>query len=96
MTDLGVPPGEFGDLSSVNVFGQVVATFCPIPCNGTQHAFLWTKRTGWFDLNDLIPSNSGWELEVAYDVNDWGQITGYGLINGKTHAFLLTPNLTAH
>ncbi len=44
------------------------------------------------DLNDLIPSNSGWMLADAKAINDSGQIVGYGFdINGEQHAFLLTP-----
>jgi hypothetical protein len=30
-------------------------------------------------------------LQTAVDINDLGQITGIGLINGDKHAFLLTP-----
>ncbi len=43
------------------------------------------------DLNTLIPPNSGWILTEARGINDAGQITGTGTINGETHAFLLTP-----
>ena len=42
------------------------------------------------DLNGLIDPNSGWLLSRAYDVNDGGQIVGYGKTSGSTHAFLLT------
>ena len=43
------------------------------------------------DLNDLIPSGSGWTLRVGVKINNRGQITGFGVVNGQTHAFLLTP-----
>jgi probable HAF family extracellular repeat protein len=43
------------------------------------------------DLNNLIPSGSGWVLQVANGVNDGGQIVGNGTIGGQTHGFLLTP-----
>ena len=43
------------------------------------------------DLNSLIDSISGWELEQAIGINDAGQITGFGWIGGQRHAFLLTP-----
>jgi hypothetical protein len=39
----------------------------------------------------LIPGNSGWNLVVAYDINDSGQIVGWGYHNGLKRAFLLTP-----
>ncbi len=59
--------------------------------NVTDHAFIWTPQGGMKDLNNLIPANSGWVLEVAAAINATGQIAGTGLINGLTHAFLLTP-----
>jgi len=34
------------------------------------------------DLNALIPANSGWTLNWAFAINDNGQITGSGTING--------------
>ena len=43
------------------------------------------------DLNTLIPTNSGWSLEEARDINDRGQIVGYGRRQGQPRAFLLTP-----
>jgi probable HAF family extracellular repeat protein len=43
------------------------------------------------DLNTLIPSGSGWVLSWAFDINNHGQIVGYGLVNDKFRAFLLTP-----
>ncbi len=58
---------------------------------GDNHAFLWSSTTGLKDLNDLIPSNSGWVLNAAYSINKSGQIVGYGTIGGANHAFLLMP-----
>ncbi|MCH7471595.1 DUF3466 family protein [bacterium] len=43
------------------------------------------------DLNCLIPPGSGWELIQASAINDKGQIVGYGQINDRIRAFLLTP-----
>ncbi|MGA2696202.1 MAG: hypothetical protein ABSE92_09070 [Terriglobales bacterium] len=34
-----------------------------------------------------------WTLSTAYAINNSGQITGYGTINGENHAYLLTPSL---
>ncbi|MBT8401662.1 MAG: tandem-95 repeat protein, partial [Rhodothermia bacterium] len=42
------------------------------------------------DLNALIPEASGWTLVEARDVNNAGQITGYGLFQGAPRAFVLT------
>ena len=54
------------------------------------HAFV-TVNGRMRDLNGLIASGSGWELDEAYGINDAGQITGYGEHNGQTRGFLLTP-----
>ncbi len=59
--------------------------------NNAAHAMIWTSAGGMKDLNSLIPASSGWVLINANAINNLGQITGYGLINGRNHAFLLTP-----
>ncbi len=46
------------------------------------HAFLYDKGV-MTDLNTLIPANSGWELMYATDINNRGQIVGYGIRDGK-------------
>ena len=56
------------------------------------HAFLWTRAKGMQDLNDLIPFNSGWQLNVATAANRRGQIAGVGLTANGSHAFLLIPS----
>ncbi|MBU1086084.1 MAG: immunoglobulin domain-containing protein [Candidatus Omnitrophica bacterium] len=43
------------------------------------------------NLNDLIPSNSGWILDSARAINDLGQIVCYGTLNGTNKVCLLTP-----
>jgi probable HAF family extracellular repeat protein len=59
--------------------------------NNAAHAMRWTSGGGMKDLNSLIPATSGWVLINANAINNLGQITGYGLIKGHNHAFLLTP-----
>ena len=42
------------------------------------------------DLNDLVPSDSGWtRLGIALDINNHGQIVGVGLKDGRPQPFLL-------
>lgn len=44
------------------------------------------------NLNSLIDSLSGWHLTRAVDINNLGQIVGYGTNpEGRQHAFLLMP-----
>jgi hypothetical protein len=54
------------------------------------HAFIY-HNGAITDLNSLIDASLGWELIYATDINDRGQIVGYGLVNGQGHAFLLSP-----
>jgi probable HAF family extracellular repeat protein len=52
-----------------------------------RHAFLWDPQSGMRDLNDLIPSGLGWELNSGNAINDAGQIAGSGSIGIQSHAF---------
>ena len=84
MQDLGTLPGStLSAANGINNLGQVVGESGP--------AFVWSQATGMQDLNSLIDPNSGWTLNWAFAINDAGQITGSGDINGQTHAYLLTP-----
>lgn len=72
---------------AVNANGAVVGWSDAV--DGTSHAFLW--RAGRMqDLNQVIPEYSGWVLSQASGINRRGEITGTGIHDGQTHAFLLT------
>jgi probable HAF family extracellular repeat protein len=89
--DLGLLPNSSSSTAmGINNSGQVVgfAFFRP---SAVYHAFLWSEDEGMQDLNDLIEKDSGWTLEFAFAINDRGQITGQGTIQGQDRAFLLTP-----
>ena len=55
-----------------------------------QRALLW-QHGSVYNLNTLISPRSGWVLSAATGINNKGQIVGYGLFHGASHAFLLTP-----
>ncbi|MEA5508129.1 PEP-CTERM sorting domain-containing protein [Halotia wernerae UHCC 0503] len=78
--------------TGINDLGQIVGfstiSEASFPTYG-RHAFLWDGQLK--DLNNLIPPNSGWELEDANDINNKGQIVGRGIFNDQSHAYLLTP-----
>jgi probable HAF family extracellular repeat protein len=88
MTDLGVP--SVTDLSSaidVNEHGQVTGYYV----SGTVYtAFLWDNGS-MYDLNSLIPQNSGWRLLTAGAINDRGQILAVGERDGNLQSLLLNP-----
>jgi probable HAF family extracellular repeat protein len=88
---LGTLPNSYSSTAiGINNAGQVVgfALFRP---SLVYHAFIWSEDEGMQDLNDLIANDSGWTLEFAFAINDRGQITGGGKLQGNEHAFLLAP-----
>jgi probable HAF family extracellular repeat protein len=84
-----LPGGTQSYAGSMNNLGQIVGE--STVTGGALHACIWQKG-GLQDLNDLIPSDSGWVLNHASAINMGGQISGFGTINGATHGFLLTPS----
>lgn len=88
--DLGSLGGDQSEARSINAYGDVVGWSTISLQDSSSHLFVY-KDGIMYDLNDLIPSNPGWELLQGNGINDAGQIVGYGNINGQVHAFLLTP-----
>ena len=86
-TDITPAGGPEAIANGVNNAAQVVgsASFA-----NKVHAFFYDNGE-IVDLNSVIPRDSGWELTLAVDLNNHGQITGYGSVNNKSRAYLLTP-----
>ena len=79
MHDLGEGVGE-----GINNHGWVVGAsgFDPFLHDGTAR----------HDLHDLLDgSGAGWRLGTPLDINDAGQIVGFGIRNGVERGYLLTP-----
>ena len=73
---------------AINKSKHVVGT-----CSGTgiSRAWLWNGST-MVDLATLIDPAEGWDqLQVAYDINNSGQIVGGGIHHGLGRAFVMTP-----
>jgi probable HAF family extracellular repeat protein len=97
MHDLGVPAGlgdDNSEANSLNDNGQIVGDSGVgfIESYAPDHALLW-QNGAWTDLNTLIPSNSGYYLIVAFDVNARGQIVvcAVNVSIGNIHAAMLSP-----
>jgi probable HAF family extracellular repeat protein len=89
VTDTGLLPGdESATPTAVNNFDIVVGT-SRIAWNETR-PFLYLDGV-LHDLNDLIHPKAHWVLSVANDINDRGEIVGYGMRKGVMRAFRLTP-----
>jgi probable HAF family extracellular repeat protein len=93
IVNLGVLPSYAysSAANDINASGEVVGD--SRTAAGIYHPFLWEEGT-MTDLNNLIPANLGWDLTSASAINDFGQIVGYGTLNGKTRGFLLSPTPT--
>ncbi len=80
----------------INASGQIVGSSGQIyDCGESSsggRAVIWENGI-LYDLNDLVVSglSDGDSLNVAWGINDSGQITGIGRIGGKTTAYLLNP-----
>ncbi|APW63743.1 hypothetical protein [Paludisphaera borealis] len=74
-----VPGYEGGQGVALNNLGQVVG-----------NDFLYDGST-IRKLTELLPPTSGWSGLHPTDINDSGWIVGQGMIDGKLHAFLMTP-----
>ena len=91
MQDLGTIPGylESGAVA-INDSGDVVGN--AYNSIGGEHAFLYANDS-MMDLNNLIPSGTGWTLQYATGINNSGQICGYGTNStGQQDAFSSRPS----
>ncbi len=105
IVDLGRTPGPEACVSglfaytdniarAVNAHGQVVGHAQCVASGGALAAFLWEHGV-MHNLNDLVPAGSGWDLVQALDINDDGDIVGWGIRpdTGTLQAFLLVPEV---
>jgi uncharacterized membrane protein len=86
-------PADFpyGEIYGINASGQMVGIMWSSDQAGaTEHAFIFDIGNGVRDLNNLIDPASGWVLHFARDINDKGEIVGYGESNGQKRGMLLS------
>jgi hypothetical protein len=75
--------------ATINNLGQV-AGYYSLPT--TTRAWIWDAVNGVQYLDDLLPA--GWNMETVLDINDMGQILGYGNFGGGSNQeLLLTPSV---
>lgn len=92
---IGYPYFTSNAARALNNSGQVVGDAMCVGAGAAQAAFLWEDGV-MFNLNDLIPPDSDWDLLSARDINDAGEIVGIGINpDGELHGWLLTPVATA-
>jgi len=90
MTDLGVPNGaNCSTAYEINAKGQIIVDAGICGVGGI--ASLWQDGV-LYDLNTLIPPNSGFVISDVNFINDRGEIAATGVLpNGDQHALLLIP-----
>ena len=86
MTDLGTLGGNFSTPYAINDLGQVVGE--TETSEFVMRAFLW-QGGSMVDLNTLLPTNSGWQLNSAQFINNAGRIVGQGTLNDVAQWFIL-------
>jgi probable HAF family extracellular repeat protein len=95
-TEIGTLPGDcFSEAFAINSRGQVVGH--SFACETfEERAFLWEKGT-IIDLNAKVPAGFPLQITSAVDINERGEIGGFGSPAGCAdaeicgHAFLLIP-----
>jgi probable HAF family extracellular repeat protein len=70
-----------GAAQAINQAGEVVGT-------SDGFAFLYVNGK-MIDLNSLLPENSGWQLQDATAINNYGVVVGEGTYKGQERAFVL-------
>ena len=92
MQDVGTLGGSYSSAYGINNASQIVGSSTTAG-DTASHAFLY-QNGAIYDLNTLIPAGTGWVLESAFAINDFGQIAGTGTLNGVFSAFRLDPVAT--
>lgn len=92
LTDLGTIAGGANTFAyAQNNLGQVVGQ-ADTADPAISVAFLWQNGV-MTDLNSFLPADSGWQLQQAMLINDYGRIVGIGLHNGMSEWFIMNLSL---
>jgi RHS repeat-associated protein len=87
--DIAAPSG--GNLFGygINSFGEVVGDGAVDGPGTPTVAYIFSDQLGLRKLNDLIDPASGWNLVQANGIDDDGDVTGSGDLNGRFAAYIL-------
>lgn len=88
--DLGTVGTWWSNALAMNNNGDIVGyTSQPHESMSHSQALLWHDQT-LINLNDYA-IGTGWELKKAIDINDKGQIVGWGILDDVMRIFLMNP-----
>lgn len=89
MIDLGAMGADVSSAYSINNLGQAVGV-AYFDCNCPRASFVYSDGV-MVNISTLdVVAASGWTDIRAFDINDNGQIAGYGFLHGVPRAFLLS------
>jgi probable HAF family extracellular repeat protein len=89
-SDLGTLGGDMSVAVALNDLGQVVGRSQFAQGNPSMMLFLYAGG-GMRSLDSLVDPSSGWALQEVTDINNSGQIVGWGVHDGLQHAYLMNP-----
>jgi len=88
-TALGTLGGSFSIARDINNYGEIVGGSLT-EGDESFHGFLY-RHHRLYDLNEFLQPRGGWELILAFAINNRGEIVGVGSHNGRDHIVLLRP-----
>ncbi|WP_240142394.1 PEP-CTERM sorting domain-containing protein [Nitrosomonas oligotropha] len=89
MIDLGAMGADISYAFDINNMGQAVGIArCDPYCRENSFVYSDGVMVNLSKLEEVI--SSGWTHLIARDINDNGQIVGYGILHGVPQAFLLS------
>ena len=92
LTPIGtMGPDLLSMMSAINNAGDAVGFTSHDASENNARAIAFIDGT-LYDLNTFLPAGSGWtRLATASDINNAGQIVGYGIRDGVMKAYRMTP-----
>jgi len=82
--------GRYSNARAINDAGQIVGV-SDIDYYGDEYRGFIYEAGQMKNLQDLILADTGWTILAAEDINEKGQIVGWGYLNNDVHGFLLDP-----
>ncbi len=97
LLDLGTLESNEDSIAyAINNFGEVVGVSGlmvehKVESDRRTKGFYWSAKTGLENLNSLIDSSLGWNIIMAKDINNSGQIAALASRLGEVHIVILNP-----
>jgi len=88
MVELSGFEGFYSQAYALNIRNEIVGDYKNE--SGQRLAAYWQDGVA-YDLTSLVEGIADWELTAAVDINDFGQIVGYGEFDGETRGYVLIP-----